>query len=144
VEALPVASTHSAPRLCSSEQIPERGLHLLPRPVAVLGSREHMGVGRERAAIVSSRAEGCGASPLADTWSVFWAIPTVGSVAFGFLVGRRWALAGPVALVVVIALSGDSGVPWEVIAVLWGVLSLVGVVVGVLLRRYANRLATRP
>jgi hypothetical protein len=94
---------------------------------------------------MSTRSEVALALRRADNGSTFWVIPTLGSVVFGFLVGRWWAMVGPVILVVVIGLSGsDSDIPWEVVAVLWGVISFIGVSVGIFLRRFVNRLAERP
>ena len=68
-----------------------------------------------------------------------------GGFAVGFVVGRWWALAGPVALGVYVYVSaetsryGHSDIPWGIVALGFGVWATVGVLGGLLARHFAKR-----
>ena len=70
-----------------------------------------------------------------------------GGFAVGFVVGRWWTLAAPLALAIYVYVTaassryGHSDIPWGIIAIGYGFWAAVGVVGGLVARRFANRFA---
>jgi hypothetical protein len=70
-----------------------------------------------------------------------------GGFVLGFLLGRWWALAGPVAFGIYLYLSaeasrfGHSDIPWNVVAIAYAVAGALGVIGGLAARHVARHFA---
>jgi hypothetical protein len=76
---------------------------------------------------------------------MFLAAVIVGGCVLGFVVGRWWALAGPVVLGIYLYVTaeasrfGHSDIPWSVVALVYAVWAAIGVIDGLVARRLIRR-----